>query len=704
MNLLQRKAHKNDRRRDNRGQHFEAIVKENEKFLSYYTTLKLINEDDTPAFLATLREPLPATFRITGTRNHAKELLQCVRTHYFDKMEGTMIEDKAILPPQPIPWYPDELAWQINLTKSTIKTSKEMMKLKKLLVDETALGNFSRQEAVSMIPPLLLDVQPHHYVLDMCAAPGSKTAQLIEFLHQDSSKIIPDGLIIANDADNKRCYMLVHQSKRLNSPCFMITNYDASTMPNIYISKDGISKNIPIVYDRILCDVPCSGDGTLRKNIMLWKRWNQNNALSLHCLQLRILIRGVELLARDGILVYSTCSFNPIENEAIIAALLKKAGGSIKLVDVSDKLPALKRRSGMNTWKVLSKQGNWYNNFSDVPVSDSAMIKPSMFPPSESEAQEMHLDRCLRILPQDQNTGGFFVAVLQKVDHLTWLSKSKSVQAITQIPEVKSKTEDVTVDDPAKKQPPQGMTNNSEDEAKEPPSKKAKGNFKNSFKEDPYVFISEADPIWPDIRDFYKMEHPFPIDLVFTRTKIGKKRTLYLASSAIKNILENNDTLRVINTGVKIFSRSESPHVHCSFRINQEGIEYIYPYVQHRKISLTKEDVIVFLTQNNPLDVRFSPSTHGQLLKTSMNCLDLSQSEDATETNGFIICGWKGKFSVRPLIPKPDHTHYLLLCGEVGLANEPNQAILESSTEEAANISALTEVSSELDEMVTPES
>lgn len=49
-----------------------------------------------------------------------------------------------------------------------------------------------------------------------------------------------------------------------------------------------------------------------------------------------------------------------------------------------------------------------------------------------------------------------------------------------------------------------------------------------------------------------------------------------------------------------------------------QGIEYIHPYVQHRKISLTKEDVIVLLTENNPLDVRFSPRTHGQLLKTSM--------------------------------------------------------------------------------------
>ncbi len=57
-------------------------------------------------------------------------------------------------------------------------------------------GNISRQEAVSMIPPLLLDVKPHHKVLDMCAAPGSKTAQLVEFLHADESKSIPGKTVI----------------------------------------------------------------------------------------------------------------------------------------------------------------------------------------------------------------------------------------------------------------------------------------------------------------------------------------------------------------------------------------------------------------------------------------------------------------------------------------------------------------------------
>lgn len=65
----------------------------------------------------------------------------------------------------------------------------------------------------------------------------------------------PEGFVIANDVDNKRCYLLVHQAKRLNSPCIMVVNHDASCIPTLKIDSDG-KKDI-LFYDRILCDVPC---------------------------------------------------------------------------------------------------------------------------------------------------------------------------------------------------------------------------------------------------------------------------------------------------------------------------------------------------------------------------------------------------------------------------------------------------------------
>ena len=78
-------------------------------------------------------------------------------------------------------------------------------------------------------------------------------------------------LVIANDSDNSRCYMLVHQAKRLQSPCMMITNHDAAIMPNISVTNpENPSEKINLKFDRILCDVPCGGDGTIRKNADIW--------------------------------------------------------------------------------------------------------------------------------------------------------------------------------------------------------------------------------------------------------------------------------------------------------------------------------------------------------------------------------------------------------------------------------------------------
>lgn len=76
-----------------------------------------------------------------------------------------------------------------------------------------------------------------------------------------------EGFVIANDVDNKRCYLLVHQAKRLNSPCIMVVNHDASCIPTLMVDSDG-KKDI-LFYDRILCDVPCrSAEGCSASSLM----------------------------------------------------------------------------------------------------------------------------------------------------------------------------------------------------------------------------------------------------------------------------------------------------------------------------------------------------------------------------------------------------------------------------------------------------
>lgn len=679
--------------RDNAGwgAGYADIVKENKLFEQYYKEQGLVPEGEFQEFMEALREPLPATIRITGYKSHAKEILHCLKDKYFKDIQDVEIEGQKIEAPQPLSWYPDEQAWHTNMSRKIIRKSPLLEKFHQFLVSETDSGNISRQEAVSMIPPLLLNIEPHHKILDMCAAPGSKTAQLIEMLHADMDVPFPEGFVIANDIDNKRCYLLVHQAKRLNSPCIMVVNHDASCIPTLHITADG--KRDILFYDRILCDVPCSGDGTMRKNIDVWKKWTTSNSLHLHGLQLRIAVRGVEQLAVGGRMVYSTCSLNPIEDEAVIAALLEKSEGSLELMDASADLPGLKWMPGVSSWKLMTKEGQWFSDWAEVPTSRHTQIRPTMFPPKDTEKlARMHLERCMRILPHHQNTGGFFVAVLLKTAPMPWNKRLPKVrkEVSSTAPSASSDSGSVSVGEggsvsvgeggsaeavqetPAVDEAPKGAAVAPEAEAQQdavcgpPPNKKMK---LFGFKEDPFVFMTEDDPVLTTIQSFYDLSPDFPKLNVLSRTHEGKKRHLYMVSKELRNILLNNsERMKVINTGVKVWSRnSDGEEFGCAFRLTQEGIYTLQPYIRSRMITVSVEDIKVLLTQENPYLSKLQDDAHAQAKKIGMGSIVLKyipNPNNPTEPQCPIqLCGWRGKTSIRAFVPRNERLHYLRMLG-----------------------------------------
>ena len=146
---------------------------------------------------------------LLGFRSQATALRDVIKGEYLEKLTkladkqqnerdiqtngcGDMDNNSKIVRPSCLTWYPDELAWQLNLTRKDIRREEAYFKLHNFLISETESGNISRQETVSMIPPLVLDVKPQHKVLDMCAAPGSKTGQLIEAMHAIED-VVPEG-------------------------------------------------------------------------------------------------------------------------------------------------------------------------------------------------------------------------------------------------------------------------------------------------------------------------------------------------------------------------------------------------------------------------------------------------------------------------------------------------------------------------------
>lgn len=79
--------------------------------------------------------------------------------------------------------------------------------------------------------------------------------------------------VVANDVDVQRCNLLIHQTKRMSTANLIVTNHEAQHFPSISMGGDGQVAKSPLLFDRVLCDVPCSGDGTLRKAPDIWRKW-----------------------------------------------------------------------------------------------------------------------------------------------------------------------------------------------------------------------------------------------------------------------------------------------------------------------------------------------------------------------------------------------------------------------------------------------
>ncbi|KAL7673765.1 hypothetical protein ACOME3_000047 [Neoechinorhynchus agilis] len=390
-----------------------------ETFCIYYKAqFPFMKEDEFNRMLNTMDEPLPVTFRINQSKSSCPtKVEQSFFEHVNNINERLRQLNQPELVPMPISWC-ESGVFQISLSRKELRHLQEYDALKNFFVNQMYLGNLTRQELVSMIPPILLNVQPNDKVLDMCAAPGSKTSQILENFATSPGS----GFVIANDRSIHRCYTLWHQLKRFNCSKVAVVNHDAAMLPNWrYKSKECLKEKeyCNLMFDKILCDVPCSGDGTSRKN-NIFLHWKPNIAYNLHSIQLKIAMRAVELLNNDGgTMVYSTCSLNPVENEAVIARLLNMFPEQLSIEEIdSGVLNGLKWAPGLTKWVLMDTKDrkSIYSCHDEISCNvdkNRCITLSQLFPPENVD--ELHLDRCIRIFPHIQNTGGFFVCVLRKL-------------------------------------------------------------------------------------------------------------------------------------------------------------------------------------------------------------------------------------------------------------------------------------------------
>jgi len=640
---------------------WEPITKSNEQFEMYYQALGLFPGDEWDSFMSTMRVDLPATFRVVNSKGDSIPLNNIMKEQHFSKLKGVMIEGKPCPLPENISWYPGGLAWQLDMSRPMLRHSEELFSLHQFIVSEVERGSIARQEAVSMIPPLVLDVKPHHTVLDMCAAPGSKTLQLLEALHADGPH--PSGLVIANDGDNKRCYMLVTQTKRFNSLAFMITNEDATRFPNVKVFDDKGSL-VSLKYDRILCDVPCTGDGTLRKNYAIWKKWQQAQAIGIHKLQRRILLRGMDMLADGGRIVYSTCSLNPIENEATVLSALRDRP-DFRLVPSEGFLPQLKRRPGITTWKVMHNNGTWYEKFEDITnPKHLKSISPTMFP---TDAEKHNLQHCMRVYPHDQNTGGFFICVIERKEtpaesnpdgaEVAADEKNGEAKALGPFSDNFHKNTNVLVD-------------------------KMTWKTYHGYKEDPYFFLNPDSDCFKVLKEWYQLSDSFPFGNIFARSKAGetaKQRNLSVACSRLRDIIQQNENkIKIINCGLRLFSYCKEAFSKCPYRLLQEGAHFTSDFMGAKIFEVSLEDMIKVLGPDTGVAKHtLKPDLLEKVkdLPTGIILFYLPASGDVPAIYSCVYCTDGG---VKAYITEDEKNHFRLILGQEPLMTKRELKKLEA--------------------------
>ena len=283
-------------------------------------------------FVAALHRPLPTCIWGNPRKTTADELEAHFRRQHIDF--------------EPIDWRP--MTYRIDTTDHPGTRFGFLA------------GLYQIQEEVSMLPVECLDLQAGQRVLDTCAAPGSKTSLM-------AATVGPRATIIANDRNFRRMAPLGRSLDRLGIANTSMMTHDATNLP-VDVGT----------FDRVLADVPCSCEGTSRKTAHPTAATDADFQ-QLCTIQRAILKRSLELTRPGGRVVYSTCTYAPEENEAIVDSILDEFGDRWSVVSAD--IDGVDASAGCVNWR-----GAQYDD---------------------------QLQNAMRVYPHQNDTGGFFVAVLQ---------------------------------------------------------------------------------------------------------------------------------------------------------------------------------------------------------------------------------------------------------------------------------------------------
>lgn len=266
----------------------------------------------------------PTTFRVNTLKATKEQVKEYLREHNFK------VKD--------VSWYKDAFILDANASKREL-TGEPLYTEGKIYI----------QSLASMVPPLILDPKPGEKVLDLTAAPGSKTSQMAAIMGKS-------GELVANELNKVRFFRLKANMEILgvvtpsNSP--LAGGESESDWNFVLRMEDGsvLSKEYPEYFDKILLDAPCSGESRFVEGYPTsYGFWSEHKIKQVAYRQHKLLMAAWTALKPGGTLVYSTCTISPEENEARISKLLERVGDEAEVQEIT--LPGIKLLSPVLSWK-----------------------------------------------------------------------------------------------------------------------------------------------------------------------------------------------------------------------------------------------------------------------------------------------------------------------------------------------------------------
>jgi NOL1/NOP2/sun family putative RNA methylase len=286
----------------------------------YLHTMQRLLRDEYPPFLKTYSSPAASGLRANTLKISARDLA-----------------DRLPYELTPVPWC--SAGFHLPDERSTGQPSPGRHPYH-------AAGLYYLQEPSAMAVAELLDPQPGERVLDICAAPGGKSTHL-------AARMDGAGLMVANEVHPKRVWELAENLERWGARNVLILNETPTRL----------AERLPGFFDRVLVDAPCSGEGMFRKSQAALQDWSPELVKTCAIRQSAILEEAARLTRPGGVLAYSTCTFNPQENEQTVAGFL--------LQHPDFELTAIQHPPGLSTGRP-----GWVESEHSLPLERAARLWP----------------------------------------------------------------------------------------------------------------------------------------------------------------------------------------------------------------------------------------------------------------------------------------------------------------------------------------